>query len=102
MSGESNRPLIDGGCRLKAFFVRDFARHASEFFKSLEERAGFVSVNAGAVFGRFRRPSTALTLPDHRIAIDPCARLAISRFTVMDHIRAESPIPFEPSGRIAD
>jgi len=30
------------------------------------------------------------------------ARLAISRFTVMDHIRAESPIPFEPSGRIAD
>jgi hypothetical protein len=30
------------------------------------------------------------------------ARLAISRFTVMDHIRVESPIPFEPSGRIAD
>ncbi len=84
MSGESNRSLIDGRCRLKAFFVRDCARHASEFYKSLEERAGFVSVNAGAVFGRFRRPSTALTLPDHRIAIDPCARLAISRFTVMD------------------
>jgi hypothetical protein len=49
---------------LKAFFVGDFARNPSEFFKSLEKRAGFVAVNATGGPGLFSVDSGGTDCPD--------------------------------------